>query len=104
MSYAIFRTGGHQFRAEPESKLRVPRLEDAEGAEVTMTDVLFYSDGETARVGQPNVEGVSVRAEILGHGLAKKVLVKKFKRRKNYERTRGHRQRYTEIRVVGIDG
>ncbi len=104
MSYAIMRSGGKQYRAEQEARLRVPRLSAAEGDEIEIDDVLFYSAGAgESRVGNPSVTGVKVRAKVLSHGLGKKVIVKKFKRRKNYLRTRGHRQPYTLIEVLGIE-
>jgi large subunit ribosomal protein L21 len=97
------RSGGKQFRAEPDARIRVPRLNEAENAEIEISDVLLYADGDDKRIGKPVVEGVTVRAKVLGHGLGKKVLIKKFKRRKNYLRTRGHRQPFTLIQVIGID-
>jgi large subunit ribosomal protein L21 len=102
--YAVFRTGGKQFRAEPGGRLRVPTLEADEGASVTFDDVLLYSDGEEVKVGRPTVEGATVKAEVLGHGRGKKVIVFKRKRRKGYRRKQGHRQNYTEIQVDEILG
>jgi len=103
VSYAIVRSGGKQFRAEPEARIRVPRLGAGEGDEIVIEDVLFYASEDERRIGTPKVEGVTVRAKVLSHGLGKKVMVKKFKRRKNYQRTRGHRQPFTLIEVTGID-
>ena len=103
VSYAIMRSGGKQFRAEPEGRIRVPRIDASEGAEIEIDDVLLYSSGDDRRVGAPTLEGVKVRAKVLEHGLGKKVMVEKFKRRKNYHRTVGHRQPFTLIEVIGID-
>jgi large subunit ribosomal protein L21 len=100
--YAVFRTGGKQFRAEPGTRLRVPSLSAEEGDAVTFDDVLLASDGESVQVGQPVVDGATVKAEVLGHGRTKKVIVFKRKRRKGYRRKQGHRQDYTEIRVDEI--
>ncbi len=100
--YAVFRTGGKQFRAEPGGRIRVPTLDAEAGDTVTFDEVLLTSDGEEVAVGQPIVDGASVRAEVVDHGRDKKVIVFKRKRRKGYRRKQGHRQGYTEIRVDEI--
>ena len=100
--YAVFRTGGKQFRAEPGKKIRVPTLEQEPGQAITFEDVLLASDGEKVQVGAPTLEGAKVKAEILRHGRDKKIIVFKRKRRKNYRRKQGHRQGFTEIRVDEI--
>ena len=100
--YAVFRTGGKQFRARSGERLRVPSLAVDTGATVTFDDVLLLSDGEDVKVGHPTVEGATVKAEVVGHGRGKKVIVFKRKRRKGYRRKQGHRQNYTEIRVGEI--
>jgi large subunit ribosomal protein L21 len=100
--YVVFRTGGKQFRAQPGTRIRIPTLEVEAGETVTFDDVLLLSDGEAVRVGQPNVDGASVTAEVVGHGRDKKIIVFKRKRRKGYRRKQGHRQGYTEIRVSEI--
>jgi large subunit ribosomal protein L21 len=98
--YAVFQTGGKQFRAEPGAKLRIPTLEAEPGDTVTFDQILL-AGGEDAdvRVGQPMVDGASVTAEVLRHGRTKKVIVFKRKRRKGYRRKQGHRQGFTEIRI-----
>ena len=103
MAYAIVKSGGFQHRVEPEKKIRVPRVKADEGSEITLSDVVFFANGDDVRVGAPHVDGVAVRAKVVGHGRARKVMVKKFKRRKNYKRTKGHRQQFTLIEVLGID-
>ena len=101
--YAVFQTGGKQFRAEPGARLRVPSLTAEPGDTVTFEEVLLTGDGEeSVRVGTPNVDGASVKAEILRHGRDKKIIVFKRKRRKGYRRKQGHRQGFTEIRVDEI--
>lgn len=97
--YAVFRTGGKQFRAEPGRTLRVPTLAVEPGETVDFDEVLLASDGEAVSVGTPLVEGASVRAEVVRHGKGKKVVVFKRKRRKGYRRKQGHRARYTEVRI-----
>ena len=100
--YAVFRTGGKQFRVEPGTKLRVPTLEAEEGSTVSFEHVLFTSDGDAISVGQPTVAGASVTAEVLRHGKDRKIIVFKRKKRKGYRRKQGHRQKFTEIRVAEI--
>jgi large subunit ribosomal protein L21 len=102
MSYAIFKHGGRQFRAEPGRTLRVPRIVGEPGAKVTFDDVVVASDGKAAKVGQPAVKGAKVVGEIVGHGRGEKITVFKFKRRKNYRRKTGHRQDYTEVRIKDV--
>lgn len=98
--YAVFETGGKQFRAEPGARLRIPSLDVEPGESVTFDQVLLASDGtEGVRVGTPVVDGASVRAEVLRHGRGDKVIVFKRKRRKGYRRKQGHRQNFTEVRI-----
>ena len=100
--YAVFRTGGKQFRAQPGERVRVPALEAEAGDTVAFVDVLLLSDGDDVTVGRPVVEGASVKAEVVSHGRDRKVIVFKRKRRKGYRRKQGHRQGYTEVRVEEI--
>ena len=100
--YAIVNIQGHQFRVEPEATLRVPLMDGEPGSTVTFDQMLMHSDGDLVAVGQPHVAGGSVTAEILGHGLDKKIRVFKKKRRKNYRRNKGHRQPFTEIIIKSI--
>lgn len=98
--YAVFETGGKQFRAEPGTRIRIPSLEVEPGESVTFDQVLLTGDGEeNVQVGTPVVEGASVKAEVIRHGRGDKVIVFKRKRRKGYRRKQGHRQNFTEIRV-----
>ena len=100
--YAIFRAAGKQFRAEQGKTLRLPLMQADVGSKVTFDEVLLSSDGETVRAGTPLVSGASVEAEVVGQGKEPKIRVFKFKRRKNYRRKTGHRQRYTEVRITDL--
>jgi len=102
MTYAIIRTAGKQFRVEPGKKVRLPSLEGEAGASVKFEEVLVGSDGKTVHTGTPLVNGASVTGEIVRHGLGDKIVVFKFKRRKNYAKKQGHRQGYTEVRITDI--
>jgi large subunit ribosomal protein L21 len=102
--YAVVKIKGQQFRVEPGTKLQVPLLESEVGASVTFDEVLMLTDGEDVKVGQPHVDGASVAAEVLRHGRSRKIVVFKYKRRKNYRRKKGHRQPFTEVSITGING
>ncbi len=101
--YAVFQTGGKQFRAEAGVRLRIPSLDIAPGDSVTFDEVLLAGDGEqNVLVGTPTVDGASVKAEVIRHGRADKIIVFKRKRRKGYRRKQGHRQNFTEIRIEQV--
>ena len=100
--YAVFRSGGKQFRAEPGRTVRIPSLDLQEGESVTFDDVLLASTGDDVKVGAPTVPGASVTGEVVRHGRDKKIIVFKRKRRKQYRKKQGHRQGFTEVRVDEI--
>ena len=102
MTYVIFRALGKQYRAEKGDVLRLPRMDAEPGAKVTFDEVLLSSDGKTIRAGTPVVKGAKVEAEVLSEGKERKIYVFKFKRRKGYRRKTGHRQRFTEVRVMNV--
>ncbi len=102
MSYAIIRTGGKQFRVKPGQTIRVPSLVGEPGAAIEFNDVLLGSDGQNVKVGVPQLSGARVSGEIVKHGRGEKIVVFKFKRRKNYARKQGHRQGFTEVRIGDI--
>ena len=101
--YAIFKAQGKQFRAVEDAVLRIPSLEAEPGDTVTFGDVLLAEQDGDVHVGAPCVAGASVAAEVVSHGRGDKIIVYKMKRRKGYRRKQGHRQGYTEIRILGID-
>ena len=100
--YAIFRASGKQFRAEKGQTIRLPLMDAEAGAKVTFDEVLLSSDGETIRTGAPLVKGARVVGEVVGVGKEPKIYVFKFKRRKNYRRKTGHRQKFTEVRITDV--
>ena len=101
--YAIFRALGKQFRAEKGMTLQLPLMADAEpGSKLTFDEVLLTPNGDTITAGAPLVKGAKVKAEVLGMIKADKIYVWKFKRRKNYQRKTGHRQKYTEVRITDV--
>jgi large subunit ribosomal protein L21 len=100
--YAIFRSGDKQFRAEPGMMVKVPTLDAEIGDTVTFDEVLLAGGDDGTQVGAPTVSGASVTGEVVRHGKAKKVIIFKWKRRKNYRRKQGHRQKFTEVRIGEI--
>jgi large subunit ribosomal protein L21 len=100
--YAIIQTGGKQYRVGPGDVLRVEKLTGDVGETVTLDNVLLVASGEEVQVGQPLVAGAQVTGQILRQGKAKKILVFKKKRRKNFRRLRGHRQPYTALQIKDI--
>jgi large subunit ribosomal protein L21 len=102
MPYAIIRTGGKQFRVQPGQTVRVPSLEGDEGSQVEFGEVLLGGDGDEVRTGAPTLDGAKVTGEIVRHGRGEKIVVFKFKRRKNYARKQGHRQGFTDVRIDDI--
>lgn len=102
MAYAIIRSGGKQYRVEPGKVVRIPSLAGEAGSKVTFDEVLLSSDGSAVQTGAPLLAGAKVTGEIVRHGLDDKIVVFKFKRRKNYARKQGHRQGFTEVRISKI--
>jgi large subunit ribosomal protein L21 len=102
MTYAIIRTAGKQYRAEPGKTLRIPSVDAGEGDTITFDEVLLGSDGSKVFTGAPLLSGAKVTAEVVKHGKGDKIVVFKFKRRKNYARKQGHRQGFTEVRINDI--
>lgn len=100
--YAIVNIGGQQFKAAPDSVIRVPLMDAEVGGQVTLDRVMLWSDGDTVEVGQPFIDGKSLSAEVVRHGKADKVIVFKKKRRKGYRRRNGHRQQFTELRFKNL--
>ncbi len=100
--YAVITTGGKQYKVFPGEKIKVEKVSFNEGETVVFDVLLLKKDDETIEVGTPIVEGVSVIGKVLKHGKAKKILVFKKKRRKNYSKLIGHRQPFTEILIEDI--
>lgn len=98
--YAIIRTGGKQYKVEAGDEIMIEKLEAEIGAEVSF-EVLMLG-GEKVVVGTPVVEGAEATAEVLEHGKGKKVVVFKYKPKKNYRKKQGHRQPYTKVKINSI--
>jgi large subunit ribosomal protein L21 len=100
--YAVFRTGGKQYRAAKGDVLRLERIEAEEGATIEFDEVLLVGEGTDIKVGSPLLAGSTVSGKVLSQGKTKKVSVIKFKRRQNYLRQGSHRQFYTEVEITDI--
>lgn len=103
--YAIIRTGGRQFRAEPGQMIDVERMPNQEGEAIELTDVLLVvPDNGAPIIGQPVVKGAAVKATVVKQGRGPKVFVWKYKAKVHYRRRRGHRQYFTRLRIDSITG
>jgi len=102
--YAVIKTGGKQYRVESGAQVRVESLVADVGAAVSFDEVLLVGGGDTVKVGAPLVSGAKVKATVVSHGRGEKVKIFKMRRRKHYQKTQGHRQSYTEVRIDEIQG
>ena len=100
--FAIIQTGGKQYRVAEGDILRVELLEKEPKQAVTFEQVLLIDQDGNLKVGQPTVKGAKVEAEVITHDRSKKVIIFKKKRTTTYQRTQGHRQGYTEVRIKAI--
>ena len=101
MSYAVIRTGGKQYRVSEGDTVRIEKLPGDVGSGITFGEVLLLG-GDSLKLGKPLVSGASVTGQIIAQDRAKKIIVFKMRRRKNYRRKNGHRQWYTEVKITGI--
>ena len=101
--YAIIESGGKQYTIKEGTKIRVEKLQGSAGDDITIGTVLAINDGEHLMTGSPYVAGASVIGKVLAQEKADKVIVFKYKRRKDSKKKKGHRQQYTEILVEKID-
>jgi large subunit ribosomal protein L21 len=102
--YAVFKTGGKQYRAGKGDTVKIEKLDAAEGDSVEFDEVLLVGEGDNVKIGAPLVDGSKVKAKVLIQAKDKKIDVIKFKRRQNYRRTHGHRQHFTLVEITGITG
>ena len=102
MAYAIIRSGGKQYRVSPGETIAVEKLEAPSGNTVIFRDVVFLADGETITAGNPLIAGAEVTGEVIAQFKDKKVVAYKYKRRKGYHRTVGHRRQLTRVKIKSI--
>ena len=101
--YAVIKAGGKQYRVSPGESLKIEQVQADVGATIVLDQVLMVADGEAVKVGTPTVAGAKVSATVVAHGRGPKIRIFKMRRRKHYQKTQGHRQNYTEIRVDAIN-
>jgi large subunit ribosomal protein L21 len=100
--YAVIKSGGKQYRVEAGAQLRVEALAAKVGEAVSFGEVLLVGSGDAVKVGAPFVSGAKVKATVVKHGRGDKVRIFKLRRRKHFQKTQGHRQNYTEVRIDDI--
>ena len=102
MAYAIFKTGGKQYRVSEGDKIDVEKLDAKVGDTLTFDEVLLQGEGDKVEVGAPFVKGAKVTAEVVDQYRAKKVVAFKFKRRKGHHKTKGHRRHLTRLQIKSV--
>lgn len=100
--YAVIETGGKQYRVQEGDVVSVEKLPVAAGEKVTLEKVLVYSDGKTVKVGSPYVDNAKVETTVLENGKGEKVIIFKYKSKKDYRKKQGHRQPYTMLQIDSI--
>jgi len=100
--YAVIKSGGKQYRVESGKQVRVEALAADVGSAVAFEEVLLVGTGDSVKVGAPLVSGAKVKATVVAHGRGEKVKIFKLRRRKHYQKSQGHRQNYTEVRIDDI--
>ncbi len=100
--YAVIESGGKQYRVSIGERVRVESLAVEPGATVELDKVLAIADDDDVQIGTPHLTDTTVKATVVGHGRGEKIRVFKMKRRKNYRRTLGHRQNFTELEITAI--
>ena len=99
---AIIETGSKQYKVQPNDVIYVEKLDVAEGGTVSFDALLVIGDRGGVKVGNPTVKGVKVEGKVLGHGKSAKIVVFKYKAKKNYRKKQGHRQPFTKLEIVSI--
>ncbi len=100
--FAVIKTGGKQYKVAEGQKLKVEKLNAAEGSEVVFDNVLMVADDADLKVGAPKVEGAKVSAKVAKQARARKIIVFKYRAKKRYKKKAGHRQRFTELEITKI--
>jgi len=102
--YAVIKTGGKQYRVEAGKPVRIESLAADVGSAVAFEEVLLVGSGDGVKIGAPLLSGAKVKGTVLAHGRGEKVKIFKLRRRKHYQKSQGHRQNYTEVRIDDITG
>jgi len=102
--YAVIKAGGKQYRVQAGEQVRFELMAAEVGAPVSFDEVLMIGEGDAAKVGAPLVAGAKVKGTVVAHGRGEKVRIFKLRRRKHFQKSQGHRQSYTEVRIDEIAG
>ena len=102
--YAVIKTGGKQYRVQQGDVIFVEKIDAQADEQVTFEEVLLVNDGEATKIGTPVVEGAKVEGKVLSQVKAAKIVVYKYKAKKNERKKQGHRQPYTKIEITAING
>ena len=102
--YAVIKSGGKQYRVESGKPVRIESLAAEVGSSVAFEEVLLVGSGDGVKIGAPLLSGAKVKGTVLAHGRGDKVRIFKLRRRKHYQKSQGHRQNYTEVRIDDIAG
>ena len=102
--YAVIKSGGKQYRVQSGEQVRIESLPGEVGSAVSFEEVLLVGSGDTVKVGAPLVSGAKVKATVVSHGRGDKVMIFKMRRRKHFQKSQGHRQNFTEVRIDDIVG
>ena len=102
--YAVIKTGGKQYRVQQGDVIFVEKIDAQADEAVTFEEVLLVNDGETTKIGKPVVEGAKVEGKVLAQVKSKKIVVYKYKAKKNERKKQGHRQPYTKVEITAING
>ena len=100
--FAVIKTGGKQYLVSPGDKIKIEKIDKAEGKEITFGQVLLVMKSKVVKIGAPLVKGAKVTARVLKQDRAKKIIIFKYKAKKRYQKKMGHRQPYTEVEILKI--
>jgi large subunit ribosomal protein L21 len=104
LMYAVIETGGKQYKVQEGEEIRVEKLDVEEGNEYKFDKVMLISKDGDLKIGKPYLEGAAVNATVVKHDKEKKIIVFKYKPKKDYKKKQGHRQPYTQIKIEKIEG
>ncbi|WP_343182396.1 50S ribosomal protein L21 [Buchnera aphidicola] len=101
--YAIFAHGGKQYQAKKGQTIRLEKINLNIGQEYNISNILLIVKKNNIKIGNPNIDNSTITSKIIQHGKYKKITITKFKRRKHYKKKQGHRQNYTDIKIININ-
>ncbi|AEW44255.1 50S ribosomal protein L21 [Serratia symbiotica str. 'Cinara cedri'] len=100
--YAIFQSGGKQYRVSEGQTIRLEKLDIATGEAIKFYHITMIVNSENIKIGAPFIDGSKINAKVIAHGRGKKIKIVKFRRRKHYRKQQGHRQWFTDVKITSI--